>query len=42
MGAGEPKSRVGNWRIFFEVNEKNLTLEVLALRPRQQAYKQRK
>lgn len=39
MGEGERKSRVGHWRIFYEVNEANQTIDVLALRPRQKAYK---
>jgi len=39
MGAGERKSRVGGWRLFFEVDEANRCIEVLAVRPRGRAYK---
>jgi mRNA-degrading endonuclease RelE of RelBE toxin-antitoxin system len=42
MEQGEHKSRVGDWRIFFEVDEGNRTINVLAVRPRQQAYKKRR
>lgn len=42
MGEGELKSRVGNWRIFFEVDEAIRIIEVLAVRPRQQAYKKKR
>ena len=41
MQQGERKSRVGDWRIFYEVKESNRTIDVLAVRPRQQAYKKR-
>ncbi len=42
MEQGERKSRVGDWRIFYEVDESNRTIDVLAVRPRQQAYKKRR
>lgn len=42
MEQGEHKSRVGNWRIFYEVDEVNRTIEVFAVRPRQKAYKKKR
>jgi mRNA-degrading endonuclease RelE of RelBE toxin-antitoxin system len=41
MEEGEHKSRVGDWRIFFEVDEANSIINILAVRPRQRAYKKR-
>jgi mRNA-degrading endonuclease RelE of RelBE toxin-antitoxin system len=38
MGEGERKSRVGDWRIFFEVNEPTSTIHIIAIRPRGKAY----
>ncbi len=37
MAEGQRKSRVGNWRIFYEVHEASRTIDVLAVRPRQMA-----
>jgi mRNA-degrading endonuclease RelE of RelBE toxin-antitoxin system len=42
MEQGEHKSRVGDWRIFYEVDEASRTIDILAVRPRQQAYKKRR
>jgi mRNA-degrading endonuclease RelE of RelBE toxin-antitoxin system len=42
MEHGEHKSRVGNWRIFYEIDEGNRIIDVLAVRPRQQAYKKKR
>jgi mRNA-degrading endonuclease RelE of RelBE toxin-antitoxin system len=42
MGEGERKSRVGDWRIFYEVNDVNRVIDILAVRPRQMAYKKRR
>ena len=42
MEHGEQKSRVGDWRIFFEVDEANRIIDVLAVRPRQRAYKKKR
>ena len=42
MEQGERKSRVGDWRIFYEVDEENRSIDVLAVRPRQRAYKKRR
>jgi mRNA interferase RelE/StbE len=42
MVHGERKSRVGDWRIFYEVNEANRILDILAVRPRQMAYKKKR
>jgi mRNA interferase RelE/StbE len=39
MGAGERKSRVGDWRIFFEVDEPTEVVKILAIKPRGKAYK---
>lgn len=39
MGEGERKSRVRNWRIFFEVDELNGKIVILAVRHRKVAYK---
>jgi mRNA interferase RelE/StbE len=38
MGKGELKSRVGDWRIIFEVDEVNHIVKVTAVRPRRRAY----
>jgi mRNA-degrading endonuclease RelE of RelBE toxin-antitoxin system len=38
MEQGVQKSREGDWRIFFEVDEANRIIDVLAVRPRQRAY----
>jgi mRNA interferase RelE/StbE len=38
MGEGERKSRVGDWRIIFEVDEASHTVKVTAVRPRRRAY----
>jgi mRNA-degrading endonuclease RelE of RelBE toxin-antitoxin system len=42
MGKGELKSRVGDWRIFYEVDQENHTIDFLAVRPRQRAYKKKR
>ena len=42
MEQGERKSRVGDWRIFYEVDEASRIIDVLAVRPRQQAYRKRR
>ena len=42
MAEGERKSRVGDWRIFYEVNEAPRVIDILAVRPRQQAYKKKR
>jgi mRNA interferase RelE/StbE len=39
MGTGERKSRVRNWRIFFEVDEANRKIIILSVRHRKVAYK---
>ena len=33
------KSRVGNWRIFFEVNDDARTIAIVAIKPRSRAYR---
>jgi mRNA-degrading endonuclease RelE of RelBE toxin-antitoxin system len=33
------KSRVGNWRIFFEVSEASRTIAIVAIKPRSRAYR---
>ncbi|OGR29935.1 MAG: hypothetical protein A2139_10615 [Desulfobacca sp. RBG_16_60_12] len=33
------KSRVGNWRIFFEVNDVARTIAIVAIKPRSRAYR---
>jgi mRNA-degrading endonuclease RelE of RelBE toxin-antitoxin system len=33
------RSRVGNWRIFFEVYETEKVIAVVAIRPRSRAYR---
>jgi mRNA-degrading endonuclease RelE of RelBE toxin-antitoxin system len=38
MVAGQRYSRVGDWRIFFEVKDKSRRIEVIAFRPRGRAY----
>lgn len=42
MEQGKHKSRVGDWRIFYKVDEVNKIIEVLAVRPRQKAYKKKR
>jgi mRNA-degrading endonuclease RelE of RelBE toxin-antitoxin system len=39
MGAGERKSRVRNWRIFFEVDETSGRIVILSVKHRKAAYK---
>jgi mRNA interferase RelE/StbE len=39
MGQGERSTRVGNWRIIFQVNEAAHTLEILSVYPRSKAYR---
>ncbi len=39
MAAGERSARVGNWRVFYAINEVEKAVKVLAVRPRQEAYK---
>jgi mRNA-degrading endonuclease RelE of RelBE toxin-antitoxin system len=38
MGSGERKTRVRDWRIFFEVDEVNRKIVILAVRHRSRAY----
>jgi mRNA-degrading endonuclease RelE of RelBE toxin-antitoxin system len=38
MGERVRKSRVGNWRIFFEINEEAKTVMILTVKPRSSAY----
>lgn len=38
MGSGERKTRVGDWRIFFEVDEVIRKIVILAIRHRSRAY----
>ncbi len=33
------KSRVGNWRIFFEVHDPDHVIAVVAIKPRSRAYR---
>ena len=33
------RSRVGNWRIFFEVNDAARTIAIVAIKPRSRAYR---
>jgi mRNA interferase RelE/StbE len=33
------KSQVGNWRIFFEVNDATRTIAIVAIKPRSRAYR---
>ncbi|MFZ5449747.1 MAG: type II toxin-antitoxin system RelE family toxin [Thermodesulfobacteriota bacterium] len=33
------KSRVGNWRIFFEVDDTELIIDIVAIKPRSRAYR---
>lgn len=33
------KSRIGNWRIFFEVNDPAETIAIIAIKPRSRAYR---
>ena len=42
MEQGQRKSRVGGWRLFYEVHEASRILDILAVRPRQMAYKKRR
>jgi mRNA-degrading endonuclease RelE of RelBE toxin-antitoxin system len=35
----ERKSRVGNWRIFYEIDDDNHTININAVRPRGRAYR---
>ena len=39
MGQKERKSRVGNWRIFYEIDEYTHTVNITAVRPRGRAYR---
>ena len=39
MEKGERKSRVGDYRVFYEVAETTKTVYVIAVRPRGKAYK---
>lgn len=39
--SGERTSRVGNWRIVYTINDLAGRIEVLAVRPRQKAYRKR-
>ena len=33
------KSRVGNWRIFFEVDDSHQVIAIVAIKPRSRAYR---
>ena len=33
------KSRVGNWRIFFEVDDSHHVIAIVAIKPRSRAYR---
>ena len=33
------KSRVGNWRLFFEVNDAHRVIAIVAIKPRSRAYR---
>lgn len=39
MSQKERKSRVGNWRIFYEIDDDTLTVNITAVRPRGRAYR---
>jgi mRNA interferase RelE/StbE len=39
MGEGEWKTRVGNWRIVYLVNEEENTIYVFSIEPRRKAYR---
>ncbi|MBI4644756.1 MAG: type II toxin-antitoxin system RelE/ParE family toxin [Deltaproteobacteria bacterium] len=39
MGQEERKSRVGNWRILYEIDEESHTVNITAVRPRGRAYR---
>jgi len=39
MGEGERKSRIRNWRIFFEVDEINKRIIILSVKHRKTAYR---
>jgi mRNA interferase RelE/StbE len=39
MAVGERSARVGNWRVLYEVHDNEKVIKVLAVRPRQEAYK---
>ena len=39
MGEGEWKTRVGNWRIIYVVNEVENTIYVFSIEPRSKAYR---
>ncbi len=39
MGQEERKSRVGSWRIFYEIDDDTRTVNITAVRPRGSAYR---
>jgi mRNA-degrading endonuclease RelE of RelBE toxin-antitoxin system len=39
---GQSEYRVGDWRLFFEVDEASHTIDIFSVRPRQQAYKKKR
>ncbi len=39
MGSGERSARVGNWRVIYEVHDSDGVIRILAIRPRQEAYR---
>lgn len=39
MAARDRSARVGNWRVLYEVHDNEKVIKVLAVRPRQEAYK---
>jgi len=40
IAPADRRSRVGDWRIFYEVDESTSTIYVVALRPRGRAYRE--
>lgn len=39
MSQAERKSRVGSWRIFYEIDDDTRTVNITAVRPRGRAYR---
>ena len=39
MAMGERSARVGNWRVLYEVHDNIKVIRILAVRPRQEAYR---
>ena len=38
MSPGRRTSRVGDWRLIFEINESERVIEIVSIRPRGKAY----